>query len=218
MIEVNLIPGEQKGSSGRRRKRGPSIGGALKNVSLGGDPWTTALVVAAVVVPLAILGLWLNQRSATAELEERLEVATADSARLADLRAVSDSLTDRQQSIRERVALVEQLDRNRFIWPHIMDEVSRSLPDVAWLTSLRQLSAAPDLRFQVQGMAASPLVITEFVRSLQSSPYVTDVRILGSQQQALEEGLAVQAFTLTARYRQPPGSTRTAPLVPDSEL
>lgn len=218
MIEVNLLPGEHKRASGASRKRRPSLNLSLDGLSLGKDPWTLGLGIAALVIPAVILGLWLTQRSATAELEERLEAATADSARLADLRAVSDSLTARQELIRERVALVEQLDRGRFIWPHIMDEVSRALPELAWLMNVRELSATPEVTFQLQGMAARPLVITEFVRNLEASAYVSEVRIMGSQRQQLEGELAVQAFTLNVRYRRPPGPSSTVPLVPQSEL
>lgn len=219
MIEVNLLPESQRGAPRKRKApRRPSIGGRFRGVSLGRDPWTTALVAAAVVVTLGVLGLWLAQRAEASGLEDRLAEATADSARLAELRAVSDSLTERREMIRERIALIERLDRNRFIWPHLMDEISRALPQFAWLTNLQQTATTPNVAVQIQGMAANPLTITEFVRNLQASSYIDDVRIVGSQQQEIEDGLAVQAFTLVATYAPPPeGAERTQPLVPSEE-
>jgi len=181
----------------------------------GRNPWTGALVVACVLVPAAGLFLWWTQRGERADLEVRLAAASADSARLADLRVVSDSLDRRRNEIRDRVALVEELDRNRFVWPHLIDEVSRALPSLAWLSNLRQIAPLPDVGIQIQGIAANPLAITEFVRNLEDSDYVTDVRILGSQQQTLNDGdLSVQAFTLTARFTEPAsGVRRTEPLI-----
>ena len=167
----------------------------------------------AVLVPLGMAVLWWGQRSVERELEARLEVATADSARLADLRAVSDSLSARRQLIRARVALVEQLDRNRFVWPHMLDEISRALPQLAWLTNLRQVSPLPAATVQIQGLAANPLSITEYVRNLEASTYIAEVRILGSQKQTLDDNLVVQAFTLTARYAPPMEQFRTEPIV-----
>ncbi len=162
-------------------------------------------------MPLGAGFLWWSQRSEASALEVRLEEATADSERLAELRAVSDSLTARREEIRSRLALVEQLDRNRFVWPHMMDEISRALPRLAWLTSLRQLSPLPDVSVQIQGIAANPLAITEYVRNLDASDYITDVRILGSQQQGLEDGeITAQAFTLAVRFTEPPGGVRRA--------
>lgn len=210
MIEVNLLPETQKETRSRkRRSRRPT----LPSVKLGDDPWLKALVAALVLVPGVVLAFWLFQRAEARGLEERLASATADSARLADLRAVSDSLLERQRVIRERVALIEQLDNDRFVWPRIMDEVSRALPELAWVTNIRQLSRNSDLRFQIQGVAGNPLVITDFVRNLEASAYLRDIRILGSQQQEIEE-FSVQAFTLTARYRQPVELERRVPIVP----
>lgn len=219
MIEVNLLPDSQRSAARKRRKaRRPSIGDSFRGVSLGRDPWTTAVIAAGVVVTLGVLGLWLAQRAEASGLEDRLAEATADSARLADLRAISDSLTERRRMIRERITLIERLDRGRFIWPHLLDEISRALPQFAWITNLQQTSPIPNVAVQIQGMAANPLTITEFVRNLQASPYIDDVRIVGSQQQEIEDGLTVQGFTLVATYAAPAeGAERTQPLVSPEE-
>jgi Tfp pilus assembly protein PilN len=214
MIEVNLLPESQR-SRGKpkrgSRSKSPRLGPSLK----GRNPWTAAIAVVAIVVPGALGFLWWNQRGLSAELDLRLEEATADSARLAELRLVSDSLNARRAEIQDRVALVQRLDQNRFVWPHIMDEVSRAVPQLAWLANVRQMSPLPDVGLQIQGIAANPLAITEFVRNLEASDYITDVRILGSQKQTLENGeLSVQAFTLSARYAEPPGGApRTEPII-----
>jgi len=174
-------------------------------------------MLAGIVIPLAAAFLWWSQRAEASSLQTRLDGATADSARLADLRIVSDSLTARREEIRDRVALVEQLDRNRFVWPHILDEVSRAVPRMAWLSSLRQTAPLPDVGVQIQGVAANPLAITEFVRNLQASDYFTDVRILGSQRQSIESGdssIAAQSFTLSVRFTEPArGSLRSEPII-----
>lgn len=213
MIEVNLLPRSKRsrGKAKRATRRSGGLGAAMK----GRNPWTGALAVACVVVPAAGLVVWWTQRSHATELDVRLEAATADSVRLADLRLVSDSLNDRRVQIRDRIALIEELDRNRFVWPHLIDEISRALPSLVWLDNLRQISPVPNVGVQIQGIAGNPLAITEFVRNLEASDYVRDVRILGSQQQTLNNGqLSVQAFTLTARFTEPPsGVRRTEPII-----
>jgi len=217
MIEVNLLPESQRSrGSGKRAKK--SAKSSSRGFDLGGqgrNPWSAALLLAGLVLPLAAGFLWWTQRAEAAALQTRLDEATAEASRLADLRAVSDSLTARREEIRERVALVEQLDRNRFVWPHMLDEISRALPRLAWLSSLRQISPLPDVGVQVQGIAANPLAITEYVRNLEASDYITDVRILGTQKQGLEDGeLTVQAFTLTVRFTEPAaGIQRSEPII-----
>lgn len=215
MIEVNLLPEGQRSRGKAKRAAGGGGRKGLGESLKGHNPWNAALVIACVAVPALGLTAWWAQRNTESSLQSRLELATADSARLAALRLVSDSLTNRREEIRNRVALVEGLDRNRFVWPHLIDEISRALPQIAWLSSLRQTSPLPNVGVQIQGVAANPLAITEFVRNLEASDYVTDVRILGSQKEVLNNGeLSVQAFTLSARFTEPAGvPNRTEPII-----
>lgn len=210
MIEVNLHP--ERGRSGRGAGRGlpislptsfPKFGRGGGGEGGGRDIWTTLAVALPLLVVLVVGWLWFSQRSERSELEARLETAVEDSTRLSDLRALSDSLTARESRIGRRLELVKSLDDGRFVWPHLLDEVGRALPSYTWLTALRQNSAEPQLEVQVDGLAANPLAITEFVRNLQRSPYVGEVRILGSQQE-LVDNVAAQAFKLMIIYEAPP--------------
>lgn len=211
MIEINLHPsGGEKKERRRRSLKLPSPGrlGALRE-----DPWRAAFVAALIVVPLAILSVWLLQRSRASDLQGRLEAATADSARLAELRVLSDSLNARRAAIRDRIQLVEQLDRGRFVWPHLMDELSRAVPNLAWLTAVKEMSGPPDVQVQLLGVAANPLIVTRFVHNLEASPYLTDVQIVSTQAQKIED-LTAQSFVLSVGYRAPPpDSVQTEPLI-----
>jgi len=202
MIEVNLHP---EGSKRRRKGRGlPKIPGWLKpgGTGDGKDPWLIAAVAIPALVLLVVGWLWLSQRSEGGEIDARIAEAVEDSTRLSDLRALSDSLMAREAQIRERLDLLSDLDDGRFVWPRLLDEISRALPNYAWLTSIREASAAPDLQVQVDGMAANPLAITAYVRRLQESPFVGQVRILGSQEQNLD-GFSAHSFKLIVTYGEP---------------
>lgn len=214
MIEVNLYPDGAK----RRRKTGSSpklkVPAFLKGGGDGArDPWLIAAIAVPLLVILVVGALFLTQRGAVRELEAELADATADSARLADLRTLSDSLQRRNAENRDRIALVRDLDENRFVWPHILDEVGRALPDYTWLTSIQGAAPLPSLEVQLEGLAANPLAITEFVRRLQRSAFFTDVQILGSQQQQIAD-VEAQGFTLRLTYGAPPDSLiRRVPIV-----
>ncbi|MEJ2482496.1 MAG: PilN domain-containing protein [Gemmatimonadota bacterium] len=215
MIEVNLHP--TGGRTGKRRRTALSAPAWIgrSRGSDGRDPWTVAAVSAFVLSALVIGGMWFTQRSNAAELEVRLEEAREDSIRLADLRVLSDSLIDRERQIRERLELVQALDEGRFVWPHLLDEVSRALPEYTWLTAVRVETPLPGLAVQLDGIAANPLAVTRFVRNLQSSRYVKQVRIMGSQQ-AEVENVAAQAFKLLVSYEDPTGSS-SGPTDPEGD-
>lgn len=206
MIEVNLHP---EGSKRRRKGRGlPKAPAWFKSRGSGSgggdgrDPWLIAAVASAAIVFLIVGWLFMSHRSERGALDERIAEAVEDSTRLSDLRALSDSLMAREAQISERLELLRGLDGGRFVWPRLLDEFSRALPNYAWLTSIRMANPLPDLEIQVDGMAANPLAITAYVRRLQESPFVRQVRILGSQEQNVE-GFSAHSFKLTVRYMEP---------------
>ena len=204
MIEVNLHP---EGSTRRRRRRRSGVPAWLKprRTDGGRDPWLTAAIAVPAVVLLVVGWMWFSQRSERADLEERIAGAVEDSARLSDLRALSDSLIAREAQVQARLELLEGLDEGRFVWPHLLDEFSRALPSYAWITAIREASPLPDLQVQIDGMAANPLAITAYVRRLQESPFVGTVRILGSQETNLD-GFSAHSFKLIVGYDEPQDS------------
>jgi Tfp pilus assembly protein PilN len=209
MIEVNLHPAGAKAKAkakGRLRRVGrPGLGGRGARSAL-----QTAMIAVLIATPLIMGAMWLRQRSQAGSLEERLQKADAESTRLSDLGVLSDSLTVRQQLVRERAELIRGLDRDRFVWPRVLDEVSGSLPDFVWLTSIQETSPLPNLTLEIRGQAATALAVTEYVRRLEMSPYLGLVRILGSQQiQAEGTDLEVHAFTLLVDYTPLPESPNT---------
>lgn len=219
MIEVNLHPDGGKARRGGGKKF--ALPAALTRLTgkRGGrgqgesDVWTKVAIVVPLLTLLVVGWLWFTQRSARSELDSRLVTAVEDSTRLADLRSLSDSLNRRDRTISERLELVKALDDGRFVWPHLLDEISRAMPSYTWLTEIRRTQPLPALEVQIDGLAANPLAITRFVRNLQESPYVGRVRIIGSQQEFVDN-VAAQAFRITITYEAPPPDlTRSEPLV-----
>lgn len=216
MIEVNLHPDEERD----RTAGGPDFSLSLPDLegfggleALRSDPWHASFLIFLVLVPLVVGLMWYQQSSRAGTLETRLEEARADSARLADLRALSDSITARRSEIRDRIDLVQELDQNRFAWAHLMDELSRALPPEAWLTEINRRSPLPDLAVEVSGAAASALIITDFVQALEASRFFGEVRIVDSQRTETG-GIQGQAFTLQVFYTPPPSSAvETRPML-----
>lgn len=216
MLEVNLHPDRKRRKAGGGFDAGELLGSLRSMVPSGGggDPWSLALAVTAIVVLGGGGGLWYMQTDRLDEIESRIQSLAKDSARLANLQGIVDSLERRRADIRERMAQVEDLDRGRYVWPHMLNELSAALPDAAWLTSIERSSSIPNLRVSVEGVAASPLVITQYVRALRERQHVADVAMGGSQRQQLEDGGYGHSFQLSVTYRRPPpAAIRTRPLI-----
>lgn len=135
MIEINLLPGSGK----KNRSTGFSlsaIGG--KAASRVKDPFMIAAAVSIVAATLSIGYLHLSQAGKAEELTERERRAVQDSTRfVAVLRERNRALAQRD-SVQRQLEIIKSIDNDRFIWSHIMDEVSRALPPYTWLKSIQQ--------------------------------------------------------------------------------
>lgn len=133
MIEINLLPSgtpRRLASSSRRAPGGPSL------PSLGADPRVAGLAGAAVL--LALLGaywFWTSGSSRGA-LQAQVDAEAADSVRLERTIALMKTLDTRRDTIDRKMEVIRQVDTRRYVWPHLMDEVSRATPPFMWLTKL----------------------------------------------------------------------------------
>lgn len=140
MIEINLLPGSGKKKSSR------SSGGSARKINIGAlisgitqkirDPWLIS-AVGSVVLSIAVVGgTYLYQDQRITSLGEQETKALADSshfsAALKD-RAKADA---RRDTLLRRMNLIRAIDEDRYIWPHVLDEVSKALPPYTWLSSL----------------------------------------------------------------------------------
>jgi Tfp pilus assembly protein PilN len=135
MIEINLLPGAGK----KKASRGQAINLGAMAAGLSGRVRDKYLIgtIAAVALALAAVGyLYTSQNAKEASLAARGEQATRDSTRYANFlkdRYKSEAVRD---TLLRQVNLIRNLDEDRYVWPHVMDEVSRALPQYTWLVSL----------------------------------------------------------------------------------
>lgn len=203
MIEVNLLPGSKR-AAGRKSRRAltlPKIEGSKL------DPWSlgaTILVLAALVV-----GVWFFLATAgqAEELEVQIESARADSARFADAIERNELLLARQDSIAERIGVIQEIDGARYVWPHIMNEVGRALPDFTWIQRLVQTSPDP-VAFRLEGRAATYFALTNFMENLEASAFIQGVTLISSEQLITSVGggadRLIYSFQLEASWQEPP--------------
>ncbi len=178
MIEVNLRSGGKK-----RGSRGPRF--SLKLPSFGGlgrDLWVLGSSVVVLAAAGAGVFLYITNLSLRGELEVRIEEARADSALYADLILQNDALMARRDSIAQRVQIIQEIDGDRYVWPHIMDEVARALPDFLWLTTILQVSLGDELQLRAEGRAGNHIALTQFMENLVASLFIRNVELLSTAQ------------------------------------
>lgn len=211
MIEVNLLPGgKRRGSRGPKLPKLPSFGGGL------GDRWV--LGASAVVIVLVVLAgyFYMGTNRRITDLDVEIAAAQADSARYVDEIAQNTLLEAREDSILQRATIIQEIDEDRYVWPHVLDEVARALPDYTWLTEILQVSGGEELRFQIQGRAGNNFAFTQFMENLEASLFVSNVDLIAAEQVLESSGgvnRPVTSFSLEADFeRPPPELLETVPL------
>ncbi len=149
MIEINLLPGARKQK--RTRSTNVDFGAMLGNLAARfRDPYLIGAIASTVVAILAVGGLYLWQGRRISALTEREQVAVQDSTRYSAVIAQRQSAEAQRDSVVRQIKIIKAIDGTRFIWPHILDEVSRALPPYTWLKSLTQTSAVSNLSPEVE--------------------------------------------------------------------
>ena len=213
MIEINLLPGGQKRK--KRKKAGGGFSLKLPETMPSLDRMTLFIIVAWIVGPAAIGWMYFDIQGDMTTTDIEIEQAVADSTRFASIIETQRSLQARQDTIAQKLQIIQQIDQNRYMWAHILDEVSRSLPAYTWLERLEQNTPGPPPDFFVEGKAGELPAVTRFAQSLEASPFIRNVVITASEQVMLDNNpnrLAYN-FVLRATYEQPPlEAIETVPL------
>jgi Tfp pilus assembly protein PilN len=171
---------------------------------------------------LGFLGfVYLNNVRQLYSLEPRLEQARSEHKRfkafIADKR--------RQEKIRDsllaQITVIRNVDGDRYVWAHLLDEVTKALPAYTWLVDLGSSAPAaaapapparagspadttadttkPALVFQLNGRTIDIQAYTRFLRQLEASPWIKDVTPV-SAQTVVEHERPVTAFSIRATY------------------
>ena len=237
MIEINLLPGTGKKSKRGGGGAGFDIGGAFKGfMSKVTDPFLLAAVGSAVLAAVAIGGLYTHQLARQHSLEGKERRAVQDSTNYAIVVKSIHKAQAQRDSVLRQMNIIKVIDNNRFVWPHVMDEVSRAMPPYTWLTSIMQTNpegapsaggpadkpkkgesadsaaAARPVQLQIIGNTVDIQALTRFMKTLEGSPFIKDVQLVKTAT-ILVDGKEVTEFMLTGTYEQPdPTLVRRVPI------
>ncbi len=211
MITINLRPGQK-----RKRAGSPFAGVAGRARAIGArvkDPLLIAAAAAWIGV-VAWLGLvWTTNARQLHVLTPRLEQVRVEHRRFKNFIAQKRHQELIRDSLVSQIGVIRTVDGDRYVWPHVMDEVARALPAYTWLTEMSPVSAggitdstdstsaARALTFKITGRTVDIQAYTRFLRQLEASPWVEEVSPL-SAMTVVENERPVTAFTLNARFHR----------------
>ncbi|MGE5198040.1 MAG: PilN domain-containing protein [Rhodospirillaceae bacterium] len=194
MIRINLI--SQAGVKPRRRAPAASLVGSGQKIT----------VACTLILALAALGTgwwYWSLRKEAGKLKDDIAAAETETRRLQTLIVQVRQFEARKAQLQERVTLIETLRRGQSSPVHVLDAISRSVPDMLWLTQLDQ--KGQDLT--IEGRCLNLTSISDFVDNLgRSGWFKKPVEIVDSQ---VEQGSAATGelikFTIKAQVVSPAG-------------
>ncbi|HET6231025.1 MAG TPA: PilN domain-containing protein [Longimicrobiaceae bacterium] len=217
MIEINLLPG----GAARRPTAARGVAGSKMSLpKMGGDPREVALGALAVALLLLAAWSWWSTGQRRDELQGQVERETADSTRLTGTINLVASVDAKKDTIERKIGVIRSVDERRYVWPHILDEVSRATPQYTWLTKIassEQSGPSP-----VPGRPAPP---PPAAKPDTAKPDTTAAaRAAREQARADSVRLAVPGFTVEGNTASPQALTRfmknleASPMIKDVTL
>jgi len=191
MIRINLLAVERE-----RTKR--------KSAGMSSAQRVTLACSVILVITAAGIGWWfwsLGQQ--TAQIDRDIQAAEQEIQRLRSVLSQVQTFETQRVQLRQRVALIEELQRGRSAPVHMLDEISQSVPDRLWLTQIEQVEGA----LTIEGRTTVLTALSDFVANLESSGYFKrPVEIVNSQVEASQTADLVR-FTVMAEFQAPQAPT-----------
>jgi len=127
VIRINLLAAERE----RTKKKAVSFGTTGQKMAIG-----CSLIL---VLALAFIGwrYWALAHESS-RLDAEIIAAQQETTRLHSVIQQVQKFEQRKAQLQQRVALIEQLRKGQTGPVHMLDQISRALPPMLWLTELKQ--------------------------------------------------------------------------------
>jgi type IV pilus assembly protein PilN len=191
MIRINLLAAD--------REKQPR-----KAASLGFDIGQKVTLVCSLILVATALGIgwwwWMLDRE-SARLTSEIAAAERETARLKTILTQVAQFESQKQQLQQRVSLIEELRKGQTGPVHLVDQLSRAMPEMLWLTSLSQDGG----EITVDGRCTTLTALSDFVSNLERSGYFRrPVEILDSQvEQVTGSSAELIKFQLKATFALP---------------
>lgn len=217
MIEINLLPGA------KRKKKGGGLKLAMPDLKalagLAKDPWLIVCIGAWVLVAAVDVPLYLHSKSSWQAAQARVSRARNEQRRYQFLIAKRKAYELARDSMALELGDIRTVDRDRFIWPHLLQEIGRAVPDYTWIERIAARAGDTDTAgapaFTIDGLTVDLQGFTRYLRNLEVSPFVREV-VPGPTSTVIVEGQEVKKFQISARYEQPDSTRLTMQPLPST--
>jgi type IV pilus assembly protein PilN len=160
MIHINLLPVRQLKKQALLRQQLYMFGAIIATVSIG------------------LGAVWLMDRQAMAQLEAKQAELRADLERLKPIVDEVNTLERREKLLNARIETIQRLRSKQRGPVHVLDALSRNLPEQAWLESIDESAGV----YKVAGYALTNFAVADLLLNLGRSKEFIGVDLISSEQ------------------------------------
>ena len=154
------------------------------------------------VLALLFIGwrFWSLSHEST-QLDLEIAAAQQETTRLHSIIQQVQQFEQRKAQLQQRVTLIEQLRKGQTGPVHMLDQISRALPPMLWLTELKQTGDS----VQLDGRCSTLTGLSEFVTNLEASGYFKrSIEILNTQVESVQTPPSeLIKFSIKAQFQTP---------------
>ena len=191
MIRINLL-GQPRPKKQRAGGGGAPLEGALQ----------AAFLVVALLVGAGFLLVHYNmQKKELGHYRDDISKLTAERTRLQGVKAEVDRRTQEKAALKQRIDVIEQLQRNRSGGQELLDALANTVNrvDALWMNGLKRTGNS----LQMDGAADSLNAVASFIGELKRSGYFNKVEISKTAQDEKHPATPTFNFTLSADFTLP---------------
>ena len=183
MIRINLLT-EARAAAARKKSPFLPSGARLNNLILLGG-------VVAGLLYIGIMALILTSRSKN--LDEEIARAQEEVARLKSIIDEVKGYEDKKASLEAKIQLINNLKTNQKGPVRLMDEISKALPDLVWLSDL----AVSGDQVSLKGRTLSPNAVATYLENLKKSPFFAEPVFRNLGREGGSQGIYTWEMSLT---------------------
>ena len=198
MIRVNLLAADRP----TKKKKAAGVGGG------GGAPSAPGSVQAYLLLGLFTLGtivlcaaVWWWQSNKIKKLDADIAQAEQRQRELQAIKAQVDALERKRETFQRKVDLIERLKAEQSGPVHMLDEISKALPDFVCLATLDQTGEKVRLNGQSSGLTS----VADFISALQRTGWFPLVDLVSST-----EANNIITYALQASFKNPEVAAKEA--------
>jgi type IV pilus assembly protein PilN len=143
----------------------------------------------------------------SAQIDAEVAAAQQEVTRLHSVIQKVQDFEQRKTQLSQRVSLIEELRKEQKGPVHLLDEISKGLPPMVWLTEVKQVTGkqATGSDVQIEGNSTTQTGVSDFVTNLEASGYFQkSIEIVATKTVVLPQPPGeLVSFTLRTQFLTP---------------